>query len=575
MIAFLHKISELNPVQDVLLLSAERRLLYGVWQGNEKVIGEKLSLIRLMAQEFDESNQVDLLFAGGCWLLFRLPIGLLVISMREHHILNQVRSACENLKNKLLDRKVCRKVLVRLAEEVDDPYRAAVLKELEAHAEGEVAQKIAGLLCRSYSAEHADDILSAACHVLGGSKSEQALHALHRLLDDSEQGKKLSADVLNAARVARMRLQLDLGQTEVLDEPKNTDTSPGIPGRDKAGAVTAARFSGKDPEGIKIAKLVNDGDTSTAVRHLLSLIEKRAGEMRFREAEELREWLMEIDSMAIREIIQAAELIEEAKKASISSDLLRVWNKLVTTLGQEEFSALYYVSRQQKFGPGEDIVRPGAFLSSLFFLNKGQVEIFGCSGGRDVVIRVACAGEILGSESFFEVSVWTVGLRSLGAEVSVLDWPGLLSFKHSYPALQAKLLAHCTAMENPNAMFAKGRRSRRKHERKQIRGKTFITLLHEQRDTTETTARGDLLDISLGGVAFGVRFSRKKNAVVFLGKTIRAVLQPDGVQQGIQRTGKVMAVHCNDFVGNDYSLHVEFDQELTPAEIHRLLSGSM
>jgi hypothetical protein len=30
-----------------------------------------------------------------------------------------------------------------------------------------------------------------------------------------------------------------------------------------------------------------------------------------------------------------------------------------------------------------------------------------------------------------------------------------------------------------------------------------------------------------------------------------------------------MAVRCFDFVGNDYSLHVEFESELSNSEIHQ------
>ena len=101
-------------------------------------------------------------------------------------------------------------------------------------------------------------------------------------------------------------------------------------------------------------------------------------------------------------------------------------------------------------------------------------------------------------------------------------------------------------------------------------GRVTIDLLDQHGQETGLTAKGELLDLSKGGVALSLRFSKKKNAAALLGQKIRVNIRPDASAAALLRIGKVMAVRCHDFIGNEYSLHVEFETELSPAEIQRV-----
>jgi hypothetical protein len=64
-----------------------------------------------------------------------------------------------------------------------------------------------------------------------------------------------------------------------------------------------------------------------------------------------------------------------------------------------------------------------------------------------------------------------------------------------------------------------------------------------------------------------MRFSRKKNAVALLGQDVSVTVRTDLSTHPVQRNGVVKAVQCHDFVGNDYTIHMEFQEILSSAEV--------
>ena len=69
----------------------------------------------------------------------------------------------------------------------------------------------------------------------------------------------------------------------------------------------------------KVEQFIASGDTDAAVKLLYEMIIENARAKNFMEAEKLRERLLEVDSMALNEIISSAEIIEEEKTQSLDS----------------------------------------------------------------------------------------------------------------------------------------------------------------------------------------------------------------------------------------------------------------
>jgi CRP-like cAMP-binding protein len=329
-------------------------------------------------------------------------------------------------------------------------------------------------------------------------------------------------------------------------------------------------LEGGGSEVAQVKELLGQGQKRQAIALIMQFIAKSAKEKRFEDAEQLRDWLMQIDSMALVESIRAAEIIEEEKKASISNEYLLIWKELLNTLSPEEFSSLYHATTQKNYADGEVIAKQGEFLSTLFFVNSGRVQLNAVSQGREMPLKVLGPGEILGGETFFDFSVWTVNALSQGASLSFLTWQRLQSQKDNCPALRGKLHDFCLRFTSPSNFFVKSNRTRRQYERKKVSGRVTIDLLDQHGVVTGLAAKGELLDLSKGGVALSLRFSKKKNAAALLGQKIKVNIRPDGSSAPLLRIGKVMAVRCHDFIGNDYSLHIEFDVALASAEMQQV-----
>jgi CRP-like cAMP-binding protein len=325
------------------------------------------------------------------------------------------------------------------------------------------------------------------------------------------------------------------------------------------------------PEEQQIRKLFDQGEKEQGKKLLLSLIETQAKKRRFVKAEELRDWLIEIDSLALNDIIKAAEIIDNEKASAVDKNYQETWSGLSDLLDSEDFSSLYHILEHRNFAKGEIIAQQGSRQSALYFINNGRVELFYKEKNKEILIKTLGPGDILGSATFFEVSVWTLSARSLGAELSILQVAKLQELKEEHPALESSLNDFCLKFRIPYESIKKLGRDRRTLERKRIQGKTAMSLLDKDRKNTGVGAKGELFDISVGGLSFFLRISQKKNARLLLGRKVRMTL-PLSEERSFNVTGTILAVRSQPVVGNEYSVHIRFDKELSPNDLLELLN---
>lgn len=278
--------------------------------------------------------------------------------------------------------------------------------------------------------------------------------------------------------------------------------------------------------------------------------------------------------MALSQIIRAADIIEEEKKASISKQHLTTWKELISTISAEAFSALYHSSVIKKYDNGKEIVQQGDIQSTLFLVNSGKVQIHAECRNRSESITVLEEGAVFGAETFFEVSVWTVSARSLGAELFELSYSPFNTLKDNYPALEAKLLEYCGRFKTTRAFFDRTRKTRRKYERKKSSNRVSFTLQKDNSNGAGKSTKGDLLDISSGGLSLSFHASQKKAATALLSKNVCITIRCEISAAAISRNSIVRAIGGHDPIGNRYSMHVEFNAPLTSAELRQILTIS-
>lgn len=328
----------------------------------------------------------------------------------------------------------------------------------------------------------------------------------------------------------------------------------------------------KDPLTLReeqIFQLAAQGNTEDAKKQLFDLVAACAKQKDFYNAERLRERIYEIDPMALMEIIQSGDIIEQEKSGGISKGHVEIWTNLLSVLSSEEFSALYYEMEERMCKPEEIIVGQGAKNDELFFINHGTVRVTYTGGEKEFFFKNMGKGEIVG-ENFFNASVWTVSLTAQQqTSISVLKLESLAQLEQRIPGIESKLIDYYNRSSDIYAEMKKKGVDRRAHERYRKECKIQLQIV-DDKEKILSAFKGDMTDISLGGLSFYVRITNKDNIRLLLGRNIKVIIPVTNLPDAVLR-GVVIGVHVCDLVLSDYSVHVKFKAELGRNQLKSLI----
>lgn len=319
----------------------------------------------------------------------------------------------------------------------------------------------------------------------------------------------------------------------------------------------------KDPLGIReeqIFQLAKAGNTDVAKQQLYDLVISCAKKKDFANAERLRERIYEIDPMALMEIIQSGEIIDQEKSESISDDALEIWANLRKNLTADEFNTLYYSMDERTFKPEETIASQGENNDELFFINMGSVRVSYMGGDKELFLKNLNAGQLAG-ENFFNASVWTVSLTAMQlTKILTLKRNKLTELEKRSAGIESKLRDFFERTSDINTMLQKKGMDRRVHDRHKLERRIQLQVV-DDRDRVLSSFKGEMTDISRGGLSFVVRITKKENSRLLLGRNIKMSVPITGLPDKILR-GTVIGVQSFDLIVSDYSVHVKFVKEL-------------
>lgn len=601
MITIFTEISQLDAALDIALLSKQGTKLYGQNSSGMLNSQQRADVWLALLNHLNKPQTAQFVFSTGIFFVCLTHLGYLIVAVKEANRLEDVRTRCIALQAKLRDSSIQKKTLLELLGRVDDSLKPAILEELMPFADKEVARSVLPLLAEYDRVEEdcQTELVLAILQILGECSIFEAIKPLKRFLERySSQTEAVDTLIINAAKVSIMQLELsslsDDGQNtaqefegtlsnesvgsedSLLEEniaerttAKNIKEKSGIKKGDQTHSAPVDKAKqGEDAtasEEKRVRKLLETGRKKEAVAIIMKYIEAAAKQKMFDKAECLREKLIEIDSMMLTEIIRAAEIIEEEKIASILPEHLEIWEALIQHLSEDEFSALYHSMSLVHYKNGESIIQQGDFFSKLIFVNSGELQLSAKVKNQEVFLTKVEAGQVLEGGSFFEASVWTISVKSLGAELFLLSRNQLEKLSENYPSMENKLSDFCAQFSSPSKLIERYKRNRRKCDRKSLSSRVAVTLLDKNGREKAVNFKGDLFDISQGGLAFSIRSSRKKNAHMLFGQKIRLALLSGNANQtsGNEFTGKIVAVRGHHVVSNEYSIHVEFDGEIS------------
>ena len=102
----------------------------------------------------------------------------------------------------------------------------------------------------------------------------------------------------------------------------------------------------------------------------------------FKEAEAVREEMMNMDSMALTLIVSTAEFIEEQKTKFLDADHLEIWNELYEDFSPEEINGVFYSLQKATVARGKMLITQGKPNNLLYFIESGEVSVFYHQNGK-------------------------------------------------------------------------------------------------------------------------------------------------------------------------------------------------
>ena len=310
-----------------------------------------------------------------------------------------------------------------------------------------------------------------------------------------------------------------------------------------------------------IDQYLNEGNQDAAVKALFELIVECAKKKDFVKAEALRDKLFEVAPMALNEITQSGDIIDEEKSNAIDDGHRETWSELYSTLTTEEANELYFALKENDYDEGTIIFNIGDEDSKLYFYETGEVKMVFIPDDEDAV-KILESCDTAGKDTFFYSTAFrTFSLIAVSkAKLRTLEREVLERWKDDFPGIEKKINDYCFKSGGIPEFLKKNGIDRRCNIRKKISGKVAVYLLNPSGTPSGKQFAGALSDISESGLSFTFKISNNEVAHRLLGiKTKTQLVIPDGdSSKKIEQIGIIAGIGYH--VLADHSIHVKFDQ---------------
>ena len=300
-----------------------------------------------------------------------------------------------------------------------------------------------------------------------------------------------------------------------------------------------------------------------AVQLMAELIVKYAKGKKFEQAEALREKLIQVDELAVNEIVRTGEAIEAEKSNAIDPQHLELWADLYDSLALEEVNALFYSLKCTEHPADQMIYEQGEMRARLYFIEGGQLKIFYRQEDKTVLLKVLGPGELFGEDTFFYADAFcsTSVITDSPAKLYVLMKDDLDRLNSVAPGLESKLKGYCSSLKSVADLLKEKKLERRLSQRLSLPGKVMVQLSHDFTQPEMEPFKAELLDISANGIAFLMK-SAEKVSTQLLGRSLEMNLNfyELGSELEINCLGSVVAVNREPF--HEYVVHAEFSRHL-------------
>ena len=317
-----------------------------------------------------------------------------------------------------------------------------------------------------------------------------------------------------------------------------------------------------------IDQYLREGNQDAAVKALFDLIVVFAKKKDFLKAENLRDRLFEVAPMALTEITKSGKIIEEEKSSSIDEDHQETWSELYETLETEEANALYLAMKESTHSEGQAVFSVGDRDNNLYFVDTGECKLVYTQEDEEILIKTLGPGDLTGEDTFFSTTAFrTVSLMvDSRAKLHYIERGILDSWQETFPSIETKLYEYCRKSGLVPEVLEKKGLDRRIQERLKLSGRVSIQLKNASGGPIGKPFIGKLLNISVEGLSFSFKISKKETARKLLGVRLNMKFALAGAvtPQEIDQNGMLVGIGYPVLADNSFHVRVDesFDNRL-------------
>ncbi|WDP92065.1 MAG: cyclic nucleotide-binding domain-containing protein [Desulfobacter sp.] len=324
----------------------------------------------------------------------------------------------------------------------------------------------------------------------------------------------------------------------------------------------------------RLEELIAQNKKEEAVRLLYQMVVHCAKSKAFQKAEDYRARIMDIDSMALSQIVGAAEIIESEKTKSIDLEHRNVWHDLYGDMTDEEANDLYFSLKKIKLPSGKVILQQGRVNNRLFLIDSGMLRIICTQGKKEIFLKKVVKGEPVGQKCFFDITYATVTAITDGpVAMHYLERDAFNRIVEKHPGIDARIETICGGLSktNVNDILKQKAADRRCFKRYPASGRISFNLLNADGHPGSVFVPGTLSDISRGGVSFDIRQSKKESARKFLGRqaVVNLYSETSGLEVAIK--GRIISVY--DQLFDNYLVNFKFFAPISPDQLKGFLNS--
>ncbi len=260
----------------------------------------------------------------------------------------------------------------------------------------------------------------------------------------------------------------------------------------------------------------------------------------------------------------------DGQLTTIERNFLESWGELLK-LSEEERNHIYRLLTRRSVEPQTVIARQGEQNGELFLIHQGSIKVTYVQGDREFFITTLNTGDIAW-ENFFNVSLWTVNLTALTkSKLYVLSRENLARLEEQVPGLKNKLEDHYRSRTDIQAMLRKKKLNRRQYERYMIRRKVQLQLTDTKGRPLGRDFRGELIDISTGGLAFFIRILKAKHRQMLLNRDMQITIPVGNRAASLHVHGRITGINPAERKPDAFSIHLQFKELLKSPTLQMVL----